>query len=130
MKKSLLFFIILAMMQSAVLVAQPGGQGGKPHQHMKPEDRAAKSAEKISKDLDLSKTDYDKVYQIELERFNAMDKLMQASKDSGNPPDFDSMKKINEARYKKLKDLLGEERFKKIKDAEKDMHPMEPPEQR
>ena len=124
-----MFFVVLAMIHSAVLMAQPGAHGGKHPQPGKPEDKAARSAGKISNELDLSKSEYEKVYQIELERFKALDTQMQESMKNGNPPDFDSMKKIDEARDKKLRDLLGEERFKKIKDSEKSMHMMEPPKQ-
>jgi len=129
MKKSILFLVVLAMIQSAVIMAQPGGPGNKHVKPAKAEDRAARSAEKIAKDLDLSKGDYEKVYQIELERFSAMDKQMQATKKKRTSPAFDSMKKIDDARDKKLKDLLGEERFKKIKDSEKTMRLMEAPKQ-
>ncbi|HNX65717.1 MAG TPA: hypothetical protein PKH02_02485 [Bacteroidales bacterium] len=126
MKKSILFLVVLAMMHSAVLMAQQGRPGGKHPQLAKPEEMATRSSEKIAKDLDLNKSDYEKVYQIELERFKAQDARMQESMKNGDRLDFNSLKKIDEDRNKKLKDLLGEERFKKIKDSEKGMRMMEP----
>jgi len=124
---------VLVVFQAGVLMAQPGGQegpGGQHHQMMKPEERARKSADRITTELNLNKTESDKVYQIELERFTAFDQERQAQMKSGNnQPDFSAMKKLDEARDKKMKELLGEERFKKLKDAEKDMRPPAPPKQ-
>jgi hypothetical protein len=130
MKKSLLFLFVLVLMQAGALMAQPGGQGGPGGQPVKPEEMAKKSADRITKELNLNKTESEKIYQIELERFTAFNKQMQSQPKGGNErPDFSAMKKIDEARDKKMSDLLGEERFKKLKDAEKEMRPPEPPKQ-
>jgi len=130
MKKSLLLLLIIAVMQAGAVMAQPGGHGGPGSHKMNPEEMARKRTDRITQELNLNKTESDKVYQIELDRAKAVEQQMQAQKQEGNgKPDFSAIKKLNEERDTKLKALLGEERFNKIKAKEQEMRQNEPPKQ-
>ena len=114
MKSKILLFAML--MFAGVFSSQAQqGQGGQPRRTA--EERAKLNVERISDSLKLSaaqKTDLEPVY---LEYFKAQDKLREGLA-PGTRPERTDMEKLAEARDAKLKIILKEEQFTKLKELE------------
>ena len=112
MKSKILLFAIL--MFAGVVSSQAQGQGG---QRRTPEERAKMSVDRYSDSLKLSdaqKTDIQPVY---LEYYKGQDKLREGLA-PGTRPERADMDKLTEARDAKLKVILKEDQFAKLKQLE------------
>jgi protein CpxP len=112
MKSKILLFAML--MFAGVLSSQAQGQGG---QRRTAEERAKMNVDRISDSLKLSatqKTDLEPVY---LDYFKSQDKLREGLA-PGTRPERADMDKLTEARDAKLKVILKEDQFTKLKELE------------
>lgn len=91
------------------IVAQPrGGQ-----REFNPEDMAKRQTERLDEELDLSKDQEKKVYEISLEAGKKMGELRGQMRDGGFQSVRDEMGEIREQQNEKMKKVLTEAQWKK-----------------
>lgn len=78
----------------------------------KPEKKAEKFADKVSKAIKLSKKEYKEVYEIQLARFKDGKEIRQKYKDDEATRKAE-LKKLGNRVYNQMKKTLGKERLKK-----------------
>jgi hypothetical protein len=109
MKSKILLFAML--MFAGILSSQAQGQGG---QRRTPEERAKMSVDRAADSITLSATQKTDLEPIYLEYYKAQDKLREGLA-PGTRPERADMDKLTEARDAKLKVLLKEEQFTRLK---------------
>lgn len=106
-KRSLLV-VFLSMLVTVSFSQQPRGQ----RQRMSPEERATQSTEWMKKELKLNDKVAKKVQEINLKFAKQQQEKMQEAMQSGDRSQMRPiMTKINDAKNKELKSLLGDEKY-------------------
>lgn len=108
--KTLFTFVIAALMSIGLSVAQERGSG----QNRTPEERAKMQIERLTKELELSKSQQDSIYNY----------FVQSSKDFQVPrtdEDREKMRKNMETRNTKIKSFLTKEQITKYEELQKTM---------
>lgn len=105
------FFILVAMMLMAT--GMKAQQRGGNRARLSPEDRAKRSVETLDKELTLTQTQKDSIYQFSLNEATEQQKLFQANGDAnGRRSNFEKMRNLRTDTQKKIKRILTEEQQK------------------
>lgn len=105
------FFILVAMMLMAT--GMKAQQRGGNRARLSPEDRAKRSVETLDKELTLTQTQKDSIYQFSLNEATEQQKLFQANGDAnGRRSNFEKMRNLRADTQKKIKGILTEEQQK------------------
>ena len=110
MKIKISLFVMLMFVGILTIQAQPG-------QRRTPEERTKMTVEKLIDSLKISAAQQTDVSAAYLEYYNAQDKL-RAGLAPGTRPEKADMDKLTEARDAKLKIILKEDQFSKLKEME------------
>jgi hypothetical protein len=108
--KTMLMFCGIALSLSTM--AQDG-----PRQPMPVPDRVARTIERLKPELNLTEPQVKDLNPVYTEFYTEMDKLRAA----GQPPSPEARQKLTDDRDVKLKKILSEEQFKKLKELEEQM---------
>jgi len=117
MKKIL--FAIAALMVSTMSFAQGfgGGFGGGQGMNMNPEDMAKRQADRLQEQLELTKVQYDSIYNMYLANSKEQAARREQMQNGGEQPDMqammEQMQKQREAQEAKLKSFLTDDQKKK-----------------
>ena len=110
MKSKITLLLVLLFAVAVNTQAQPG-QGGR----RTPEERAKMMAQRLTDSLKLSTDQQTKIEAVYVESNKASDKLREGLA-PGTRPEKADMDKINNARDEKLKIILTEAQYKRLKD--------------
>ena len=110
MKIKIFLFVMLMFVGILSIQAQPG-------QRRTPEERTKMTVERLTDSLKISAAQQTDVSAAYLEYYNAQDKL-RAGLAPGARPEKADMDKLTEARDAKLKIILKEDQFAKLKEME------------
>ncbi|HSC54197.1 MAG TPA: hypothetical protein VLC98_11265 [Phnomibacter sp.] len=88
-----------------------------PRQQMPVADRVARTIERLKPELNLTEPQVKEMEPVYTEYYTEMDKLRSA----GQPPAPEARQKLTDARDAKLKKILKEDQFKKLKELEEQM---------
>jgi len=108
MKKILCMMVAMLFIATLSMAQQNRGRG----MRATPEERAKRSVEMLNKQLTLTQTQKDSVYQFSLNEAKEQQALFQASKDGDRKEGFEKMRALREKTQQKIKGVLTEEQQK------------------
>jgi hypothetical protein len=112
MKKIKSLLMVCGVVLSMSALAQDG-----PRQPMPVADRVSRTIERLKPELNLTEPQVKDLNPVYTEFYTELDKLRA----EGQPPTPEARQKITDARDVKLKKILNEEQFKKLKELEEQM---------
>ncbi|HEY8388368.1 MAG TPA: hypothetical protein VIK74_07175 [Parasegetibacter sp.] len=113
MKMRNLLFTVLFFLAAFSVNAQPPGGG----QNRTPEERAKMTIERMTPELKLNKEQQEKMTAIYADYYKEMSKMREGLP-QGERPSPEKMEKITAGRDEKVKTVLSEDQFKKLKEME------------
>lgn len=121
MKARILFLVGFFFATTFALHAQPPG-GGRGMMRT-PEERVKTLFEKAGPELKLEKETQAKVEAAYLDFYKGQQKIFEAARNGGERPDRSVFEKMTTERDEKVKKLITEEQFKKLKEIEEAQRP-------
>jgi len=110
MKKILCMMVAMLFIATLSMAQQNRGRGG---MRATPEERAKRSVEMLDKQLTLTQTQKDSIYQFSLNEAKEQQALFQGSKDGDDRKEgFEKMRALREKTQQKIKGVLTEEQQK------------------
>jgi len=114
-KACLLFGFMLA---ATLTVNAQQGRGGQQPMSRTPEDRVKAFSERVIPELKVNDDQKKQLETIYLDFYKTQEKMFAEMRNGGERPDRTVMEKMNNERDEKVKKVLSEEQFKKLKEIE------------
>lgn len=116
--KTKAFFLFGFMLAATLTVNAQQGQGRGGQMARTPEDRVKVFSERVLPELKVDKDQQKQLETIYLDFYKEQNKMFEAMREKGDRPDRAAMEKMTNDRDEKVKKVLNEKQFKKLKEIE------------